>query len=392
MSWLHEVRIKDICDLITIKTNIKNASIENYISTENMLPNFGGVEYAEKIPASNTVNTFIPQDVLFSNIRTYFKKVWFSRFNGTASADVLVFRAKDNCDSKFLYYLMCDPSFIEYTVLTSKGAKMPRGDKDAIFSYPVLLPSLKEQKAIASVLSSLDDKIDLLHRQNKTLESMAETLFRQWFIEEEKEGWAELPLKDLVYIIDNRGKTPPYLSVKTPYPIIEVNALTKFGRNVDYSVIRKYVDSYTFNTWFRKHLEPSDILVSTVGSIGTFSMFSSGSGCIAQNVIGLRSKNEKHNNFIYQWLLENTPAIKELDIGSVQPSIKVPHLLSLTVKTPDIGKLEEFNSHIKTMVNKIFFNSDKIKQLEQIRDTLLPKLISGEVRVEYAEEAIASVA
>ena len=166
MSWLHEVSIKDICDLITVKTNIKNASIENYISTENMLPNFGGVEYAENLPSSNTVNTFIPQDVLFSNIRTYFKKVWFSRFNGTASADVLVFRAKDNCDSKFLYYLLCDPSFTEYTVLTSKGAKMPRGDKDAIFSYTVLLPSIQEQKAIASVLSSLDDKIVLLHSQN----------------------------------------------------------------------------------------------------------------------------------------------------------------------------------------------------------------------------------
>lgn len=206
MNWLHEVSIKDICDLITVKTNIKNASIENYISTENMLPNFGGVEHAEKLPTSNTVNTFIPQDILFSNIRTYFKKVWFSRFNGTASADVLVFRAKDNCDSKFLYYLMCDPSFIEYTVLTSKGAKMPRGDKDAIFSYTVSLPSIQEQKAIASVLSSLDDKIDLLHRQNKTLESMANTLFRQWFIEDAHIHWTEKKLSSFGRIIC--GKTP----------------------------------------------------------------------------------------------------------------------------------------------------------------------------------------
>ncbi|EHP1266851.1 restriction endonuclease subunit S, partial [Escherichia coli] len=266
MNWLHEVSIKDICDLITVKTNIKNASIENYISTENMLPNFGGVEHAEKLPTSNTVNTFIPQDILFSNIRTYFKKVWFSRFNGTASADVLVFRAKDNCDSKFLYYLMCDPSFIEYTVLTSKGAKMPRGDKDAIFSYTVSLPSIQEQKAIASVLSSLDDKIDLLHRQNKTLESMANTLFRQWFIEDAHIHWTEKKLSSFGRIIC--GKTPS-----------KKNSLY-FGNDVPFLKIpdmhgKVFVFKSTDNLSFagehsqsKKTIPPGSICVSCIATVG----------------------------------------------------------------------------------------------------------------------------
>ena len=220
------------------------------------------------------------------------------------------------------------------------------------------LPPLPEQKAIASVLSSLDDKIDLLHRQNKTLEAMAETLFRQWFIEEAKEDWEEVQLKELVFVIDNRGKTPPYLEEATDHPIIEVNALTKNGRAIDYSVIRKYVTKETFDTWFRQYLEPLDIVLSTVGSIGSFGMFFGGGGCVAQNIIGLRAQKKISNFFLYQWLVANTDEIKELDIGSVQPSIKVPHLLSLSVKIPMAEKLELFDTQVEAWVRKILANTE----------------------------------
>ena len=251
------------------------------------------------------------------------------------------------------------------------------------------LPPLPEQKAIASVLSSLDDKIDLLHRQNKTLEAMAETLFRQWFIEEAKEDWEEVQLKELVFVIDNRGKTPPYLEEATDHPIIEVNALTKNGRAIDYSVIRKYVTKETFDTWFRQYLEPLDIVLSTVGSIGSFGMFFGGGGCVAQNIIGLRAQKKISNFFLYQWLVANTDEIKELDIGSVQPSIKVPHLLSLSVKIPMAEKLELFDTQVEAWVRKILANTKQIQTLENLRDTLLPKLMSGEVRVQYQTEQVA---
>lgn len=250
-------------------------------------------------------------------------------------------------------------------------------------------PSLPEQKAIASVLSSLDDKIDLLHRQNKTLEAMAETLFRQWFIEEANEDWEEVHLKELVSVVDNRGKTPPYIEEPTDHPIIEVNALTKNGRAIDYAVIRKYVNTETFNTWFRQYLQALDIVLSTVGSIGSFGMFFGGGGCVAQNIIGLRAKTKISNFFLYQWLLANTDEIKELDIGSVQPSIKVPHLLSLTVKVPSSEKLQQFDTQAATLVQKILGNTAQIQTLEQLRDTLLPKLMSGEVRVQYQTEQVA---
>ncbi|MGR7334760.1 restriction endonuclease subunit S [Klebsiella aerogenes] len=390
MSWLHEVSIKDICDLITVKTNIKNASIENYISTENMLPNFGGVEHAEKLPSAKSVNTFIYQDVLFSNIRTYFKKVWFSKFNGTASADVLVFRSKDNCDSKFLYYLMCDPSFIEYTVLTSKGAKMPRGDKEAIFSYPVLLPSLKEQKAIASVLSSLDDKIDLLHRQNKTLESMAETLFRQWFIEGAQIHWTEKKLSSFGSIIC--GKTPS-----------KKNSLY-FGNDVPFLKIpdmhgKVFVFKSTDNLSFagehsqsKKTIPPGSICVSCIATVGLV--------CITdvsmqtnQQINSIIPNKEYYKYFLYLLMKSMGDELNNLASGGTATlNLNTGDFSNIIFPSPSENELKIFHQSILGLFDKLKFNSKQINIIENLRDTLLPKLMSGEVRVQYAEEAIASVA
>ena len=390
MNWLHEVSIKDICDLITVKTNIKNASIENYISTENMLPNFGGVEHAEKLPTSNTVNTFIPQDILFSNIRTYFKKVWFSRFNGTASADVLVFRAKDNCDSKFLYYLMCDPSFIEYTVLTSKGAKMPRGDKDAIFSYTVSLPSIQEQKAIASVLSSLDDKIDLLHRQNKTLESMAETLFRQWFIEDAQIHWTEKKLSSFGSIIC--GKTPS-----------KKNSLY-FGNDVPFLKIpdmhgKVFVFKSTDNLSFagehsqsKKTIPPGSICVSCIATVGLV--------CITdvsmqtnQQINSIIPNKEYYKYFLYLLMKSMGDELNNLASGGTATlNLNTGDFSNITFLSPSENELKIFHQSISSLFDKLKFNSKQINIIENLRDTLLPKLMSGEVQVQYVEEAIASVA
>lgn len=376
-----EVQLGDISDIISTKTPIENATLENYISTENMINDFGGVQNAEKLPTTNTVNAFVENDILFSNIRTYFKKVWHAKFDGTVSQDVLTFRAKENIISKFLYYILCNPEFTEYTVLTSKGAKMPRGDKDAIRNFEIQLPPLPEQKAIASVLSSLDDKIDLLHQQNQTLEALAETLFRQWFIVDAKEDWKEVSLGSIIdLVVDNRGKTPPTVDYKTAYPLIEVNAINTSDCLVNYNVIRKYVVEETYNSWFRKHLKVNDVIVSTVGTIGVFSIFTSNIGCIAQNLIGLRSDNISPY-FIYLFLKINKEDILNLDIGGVQPSIKVPHLMDLKFKKPNIEVIHQFHELVKEYFNKIGANQQQIQTLTQLRDTLLPKLMSGEMRV-----------
>ena len=289
----------------------------------------------------------------------------------------------DLMDSNFLLYFF-KSEFGQYQILkyeSQVGVPSISNPLTSLKEIQVPVPKIEEQKAIASVLSSLDDKIDLLHRQNTTLERMAETLFRQWFVEEAQEDWEEKRIGDLVKVIDNRGKTPPYSDIPSDYPLIEVNALTGNNRLVDYSVIRKFVDEQTFKTWFRGHPKKYDSLLSTVGSIGEISMFLVEKGSIAQNVIALSAVNICPI-YLFEALKNIKDEIKELDIGSVQPSIKVPHLLSLKIKIPSKAKIDNFSVIVKSYLEKMIVNYQQIQTLEKLRDNLLPKLMSGDIRIQ----------
>ncbi|MAX71880.1 MAG: restriction endonuclease subunit S [Flavobacteriaceae bacterium] len=278
---------------------------------------------------------------------------------------------------KFLFYQL---TLIDYTIL-NVGSAVPSLTVSVLNDIDVTLPPLPEQKAIATVLSSLDTKIDLLHRQNKTLEELAKTLFRQWFYENIEDCKFE-KLGNYVNTIDNRGKTPPNKPEKTNFPLIEVNALKDETRLVDYSVIRKYVDEEIFEGWFRAHPKKYDTLFSTVGSIAEVSMFLLEIGSIAQNVVAFSPINGMSPFYLYEVLCFYQRDIKEFDIGSVQPSIKVSHLMDYEIPIPiDLTKIEKFDQIILGNCNKMELNYKEIKNLEKLRDTLLPKLMSGEVRV-----------
>ncbi len=292
-----------------------------------------------------------------------------------------IFWSKINTEKafgKFLFYYLKTIDFANLNV----GSAVPSLTTKVLNEIDISLPPLNEQKAIAEVIGSLDYKIDFLHRQNKTLEELAQTLFRQWFIEEAKDEWEMLELSNFVSTIDNRGKTPPNQKEETPYPVIEVNALGKSDRLVDYSVIRKYVDKETFDTWFRNTPSKYDTFVSTVGSIGAFSMFILEKGNIAQNVIALHPENISAF-YLYEILNYKKDEIMQLDIGGVQPSIKVPHLLSIVIPSPDKDTQDKFDNQVMKFVDKMEVNYNQIKTLEDMRDTLLPKLMSGEVKVNY---------
>lgn len=162
-------RLEDICVYVKGKVNVVNLTFSTYISTENMLPNKAGVVEATSLPTTVQVQLYKKYDVLVSNIRPYFKKIWYAQFDGGCSNDVLVFRANKRVDSKFLYYVLADDAFFDYSMAKSKGTKMPRGDKTAIMQYEVPNFSIKTQKNIANILSNIDDKIQLNNEINKNL-------------------------------------------------------------------------------------------------------------------------------------------------------------------------------------------------------------------------------
>ena len=161
--------LSDICEYAKGKVDVAILDEKNYISTENMMPNKAGITSASALPTIVQTQAFLYGDVLVSNIRPYFKKIWFAEFEGGCANDVLVFRAKSGVSKRFLYYVLSDNSFFEYSMSTSKGTKMPRGDKTAIMNYEVTRFTYKKQEKIAGILEVLDRKIRLNTEINKNL-------------------------------------------------------------------------------------------------------------------------------------------------------------------------------------------------------------------------------
>ena len=160
--------LSDTCYYVSDKIPVKQVRLADYVSTENLLQNRGGLSVANKLP-SGKVTAFQAGDVLVSNIRPYFKKIWQAKYDGGCSNDVLVFQGNLNVDKDFLYYILANDDFFAYSMATSKGTKMPRGDKKSIMQYELQLFDIKTQKRIASILKVLDKKIELNNAINKNL-------------------------------------------------------------------------------------------------------------------------------------------------------------------------------------------------------------------------------
>lgn len=247
------------------------------------------------------------------------------------------------------------------------------------------LPSFSEQTAIASILSSLDDKIDLLHRQNKTLEQLAETLFRQWFVEEAEENWEVGKLGDVLKSIESgsrpKGGIDPELNVGIPSIGAEnINGLGVY----DFSKT-KFVTYEFFKSMNRGLIKSYDVLIYKDGAyIGRKGMFADGfpyeTCTVNEHVFILRGNSRVNQFFLYFLLKENELA--QLNANSAQPGLNQESIKSLDIIIPPIELINQFEMKVKILIDKIFFNCKQIRTLTQTRDTLLPKLMSGEVRVE----------
>ena len=159
--------LETICSYRNEKASAASIKAEDmYISTENMGPNRGGVLRAVSVPSEGKVSRFHKGDTLVSNIRPYFKKIWNADCNGYCSNDVLVFQPGQRCSDDYLYWLLCDDAFFDYVMATSKGTKMPRGDKSAIMSYAIPSNSETAQRNIASILNPIQATIEVNTKLN----------------------------------------------------------------------------------------------------------------------------------------------------------------------------------------------------------------------------------
>ena len=270
---------------------------------------------------------------------------------------------------KFLYYQLTLVDFENLNV----GSAVPSLTIPIINDIDISLPPLPEQIRIASILSSLDDKIDLLHRENKTLEAMAETLFRQWFIEEAKEDWKERKLGDEFEF--TMGQSPNGDSFNEDgigFPMYQGNA--DFGF--------RFPTRRVFTTQPTRFAEINDTLISVRAPVGAQNMATE-KCCIGRGVAAFRYKhNHDFYSYTYYKLKSLLEEIKQYnDNGTVFGSISKSDFENIDIVIPDINTIQHFQEQVKPIDDKIINNNKQIQTLIQQRDSLLPKLMSGEVKI-----------
>jgi len=287
-------------------------------------------------------------------------------------------------DQVFIYYLLKNIDFSQFNV----GSAVPTLNRNHIHPIEISIPSYSEQKAIASVLSSLDDKIDLLHRQNKTLEAMAETLFRQWFVEEADESWERCTLDDCIdLIIDYRGKTPKKLgSDWSEYGIPAISAKNIKGGRLIRPETFNYVDGQLYKKWMKDELRRGDILLTSEAPLGELYLLNSDRKYVlSQRLFALRATSENLVYYLYTLLSSNEGQhlLHRRASGSTVQGIRQSELRKVEILLPDTNLLQKFGAIAKDYFDKIANNSEQIQTLEKLRDVLLPQLMSGEMRVKY---------
>jgi type I restriction enzyme S subunit len=178
---LSTLPLATVADLVSDKISISQLTSRQYVSTENLLPDFGGMNPSTKLPSVSFVTFFQPNDILVSNIRPYLKKVCQSKISGGASNDVLVFRAKKHVNADYLSAILRSDLFIDYVMRGAKGVKMPRGEVSMIQQFPVIYLCPEEQQKISDCLSSLDDLITLEAKKLEALKTHKKGLMQQLF-------------------------------------------------------------------------------------------------------------------------------------------------------------------------------------------------------------------
>lgn len=303
-------------------------------------------------------------------------------------------------DARYLYYYLKSPLGQNEIEASVGGSTQPTVSIKSIKNFEVLTPPLPEQKAIASVLSSLDDKIDLLHRQNKTLEAMAETLFRHWFMEEAKEDWEEVPLSDYFKVKHGYAFKGEFITPEpTKYRLVtpgnfEIGGGFKSAKFKYYSsdVIP---EDYVFNELdFVVTMTDLSKEGDTLGYPAFIPLHHKADGLYLHNqrVGKVQFYDEKECKFFFYMLMKQD-VYQQFIVGSCTgTSVKhtSPTMIgSFTFAKPPQEKMHDFDRIVGQKFAKIFVNQKQIQILENLRDTLLPKLMSGEVRVEYQTKEVA---
>ena len=351
-------------------------------------------------------------DILISNIRPYFKKIWFADIDGGASTDVLVIKNKNRnkISDEFLYYTLFKDDFFDYVMSGAKGTKMPRGDKNAIMKYQIVVPNIEEQKKIVNLFISLDKKIELNNEMNKTLEEMAQALFKRWFVDFEfpndegkpykssggemveselgmiPKGWNVDAVGELGKVIT--GKTPPTKNAENYGD--EYNFITPVDmKNECYIIETQRKLSRVGYEKVKNFIVPTNSIgVTCIGS-NLGEVYINDKECFTnQQINSLILRDEDQYPYFYIALKRMKDDFLNIAGGSAVPIINKTTFSQILVLIPNKKELDCFSTVTMKIFERIKENTIQNINLKELRDSLLPKLMSGEIRVDNVETDI----
>ena len=402
------VTFREAAKLIRLGVNPEDVGDMPYIGLEHIEEGtlrLVGIGNAKSV--TSTKFRFSKGDILFGKLRPYFRKVIRPNFDGVCSTDIWVVRSKEGIDQGYLYYWMALNDFVNFATQGSEGTKMPRAKWDHVgrFQRKRLIGS--EQRAISHILGSLDDKIELNRRMNQSLEATARAIFKSWFVDfdpvhakavggdpglpddvaalfpksfEDSElgkiprGWKRTTLKDGIRIFDSKR-----------IPLNKRQRSERQGSFPYYGAagIMDYVDDYLFDGVY--------VLTGEDGSVADENgypvvQYVWGQFWVNNHAHVLKGTNGISDEYLFLFLKHTN--ISAFVTGAVQPKLSQTNLKAIPFILPDESIGSAFSELAKPLFAKLRAGADKNHTLASIRDTLLPKLISGELRVPDAEKFV----
>ena len=378
MEEWKEYKLGEVAIPIRDKIDTSCLDSSSYISTENMLPNKAGVTLSSGVPSGNAI-LFRNEDILISNIRPYFKKIWRADREGGCSADVICLRASNDVEPLFLYYLLSQDSFFDYVMQGAKGTKMPRGDRNQIMQWPVLLPSKSEQQKIASILLALDDKIEVNRQINDNFVSAFLVAMLIWLLITLRNDNLEqqaMAIFDKMFPAIASGEDT-IGSMITPRR--GKGLLSKDAVEGSVPVVAGGLEPSTYHN--ESNTKAPVVTISASGANAGYvnlwhiPVWSSDSSFID-------SAMTKNVYFWYVMLKKRQKEIFDAQTGSAQPHIYPKHIAEMPMGNFEQSDVAKFTELVTPMFEIRGRNLKESERLASLRDSLLPKLMFGELELE----------
>lgn len=339
-------------------------------------------------------------DILFGKLRPYFRKVVRARFDGICSTDIWVVRPAEDIDPGWLFYLMASQQFVDNATLGSQGTRMPRAKWEHVSRYPVRIPPLDEQRRIAHILGTLDDKIELNRRMSETLEAMAQALFKSWFIDfdpvrakakgrptglppaledlfpdklqdselgEIPEGWTVGSLDEIATFTNGLAlqRFPP--TGEDWLPVIKIAEMRR-GYSERTAKASPDIDpKYT--------IEDGDLLFSWSGSLD-LTLWSHGRGALNQHLFKVTS-NDFPQWFYWGWLRQHLDDFRSIAVGkaTTMGHIQRHHLTDAKVVMPSDAALSTADAALGWLLSQRLACATQDRTLAKLRDIAVDQLI-----------------